>query len=299
MPDPDLQAAETDTDDFSDLVYEEEAPVEQAEEQVEEEATEPSEEPEGQAEAPPETDDVPDLSQFPEDLRETVKKYTDTHVGRLQKTWQDKLEEAANLRKQTDELTKKAAIVDQFNARVEKDPEAVLRELQEMVRQRGHPEDPGQAPDMLDDPAAFQKWLARKEEFRDWREEQRLAAVKAEYEERLTPIQQTYERAQAEQALHGIKQSIGANDDEWSEIVTMQKDLASDNLKAVKAVQKLVRLRKGATQKTAKAVEKIRGSEDRPGLPRTGPRAKPKPTGDAMADALAELAAEGVEYPDD
>jgi len=301
MPDPDLQEAEAVTDDFSDLVYEEESPVPAPEEQVEEEATEPSEEPEGQAEAPKGTNDVPDLSLFPEDIREQVKRYTDVHVGRLQKTWQEKLEEAADVRKKVDALTEKAAYVDQFNERVEKDPAGVIRDLQEILKQKGvtHPEDPGPPPDLLEDPGAFQKWVVERDTYREWQYESKLAAQKAAYEEQLSPIQALHQKAQREQALSGIKQSIGADDDEWNEIVRMESELSKDNLAAIRAMHELVRLRKGATKKTDRVKEALKGTEERAGLPRTGSRAKPTPTGNAMKDALAELQAEGIEYPDE
>ena len=309
MSDHDLPPEEAGTaDDFDDIPYPDEdevkAPAAEDEEPIEETAEEAQEPATGTETAPPKAEDGdPDLDSllesFPEEQRELVRKYGDTRYGKAQRSWQQKLDEAATIRKEADELRTKASVVDKFNERFEKDPDTVLAELQEMRRQSAKPvspADPGPPPDLEMEPDKFKSWFTKREEFKDFQFEQKLAAITARNEEALRPILTERESAMQRAAVAHVQATLQAQDDEWGEIQAEVATLGKDPILAFKAVQELQRLRKGITKNTTEA---MRGSESRPGLPRTGPRAKPKSTGDSMKDAIAELVAEGHEVPDE
>jgi len=283
-----------------------EAPAAPTEGTVESEAAEASKKPaDGTAAepaAPATDDDAPDLSDIPEQYRETVRKYGDTRVSKLQSSWQDRLE--------------KAAALDKFNERFEKEPEALRRDF-EALYEKTHgkpaappkasapdiPADPGDdIPDPVEDPKGFKAYWVASKRWNDHRLEKAVAEREQQVRKEIEPAVALARRAAAVEKVKSIQDGIKATDEEMAEVLRLADEARTDASKGFSIIAEVVRLRKEVATAKAKngkaAAEAARGMEEKPGLPRTGAvRQKPKPTGNLTRDIAAELAHEGVAYP--
>jgi hypothetical protein len=282
--------------------------IEDARDSVEDRAEESSETQQETSDTPSGGDEGdPDLSglleQIPEEYRPLAERYGQGRVSGLQRSLTPKLEEAARLRE-------KAAIPDQFEENLRKDPRAVIESLKRHAREQGWltekdetkpdtPQPPGDMPDPVNDPDEFREWYERSRAYDQHLLEQRIAKER----EALAPMKETVRKAQIAEARAATKAMIEADDDEMNEVDAIAAEIRGDVRHAPKVLLELVRLRKAVaaqnktTRKTSE--EAARGIEERPGLPRTGARkTPPKETGDLKKDVLAELEHDGIPFED-
>jgi len=281
-------------DDAEDIAYPGDAPEEETEEQPTAAAEESPEEEEATTDVAPSDPGDPDddsdpLSKLPEEYRSYAEEHARRSVGKVQSSWQEKLDNAAELRKQ-------AEIVEQFDAAFENDPHAVIESLRSRIPEQAEkPADPGEMPDPTMDPEGWNAWYERDKAAT-------VAATEARYQKELDGIKGTLGADAARREASAFRQAHNLDDDEWSEYQAELQRLQNKEY-ALKTVVERVRLRKGKTAKkkqtAADVREAARGMEEKPGLPATGARAKPASTGNISKDVLNELEAEGVKIPDD
>lgn len=239
-------------------------------------------------------DDSDYLDQIPEEYREVVKKHGDKRVGEIQSAWQTKLDEAAEARKQ-------AQIVEEFNARFASDPQGVIADLQAQAKQMGAADEipaPGEMPDPLDR-EAFAAWYAADVQYRQAEHEKALKTR----DEEINAIKGNLGAQAAVREREALKTTYGFDDTEMGEFEAEMQRIRSDKAYALQTIAERVKARKGKAVKKAVAKKRVaqavQGEEERPGLPNTGVRAKPTPTGNILKDVAAELEAEGIKYPGD
>ncbi len=276
-------------DDNSDMPeYPGDAPEEETEEQPTAAAEESPEEEEATTDVAPSVPSDPDddsdpLSKLPEEYRSYAEEHARRSVGKVQSSWQQKLDDAAENRK----------IVENFDAAFENDPHAVIENLRKRIpEQDEEPAAPGEMPDPTMDPEGWKAWYDRDK-----------AATEAQHRRELDGIKGTLGANAARREANRFRQTHGLDDDEWSEYQAELKRLQTDDEYALKTVVDRIRARKGKVAKKKQTAADVReaaqGMEEKPGLPATGARAKPAPTGNIARDVLNELEAEGLNIPDD
>jgi len=228
---------------------------------------------------------VPDLSGIPEEFHATITQYAQHQRGQAESSWTQKFQEQGST---IEELQKQAEIVKQFNERFEKDPQGLINDLKGSVPETSKaPEDPGEMPDPVEDPEAFKGWYAQDRAFTAYQMESRLRQQYGNSDQVIQQIQQ-------ERAMTNARTAIGATEEEFAAVLEIRAQLAKDPNAALKYI---LDNSKGVKAKTAAVREAIKGTEERPGLQRSGARNKiPEPTGDHMTDAQAELAARGIKF---
>ena len=272
---------------------------------VEEQAEEASEESEetGEESPPSEDDGALDLSTFPEELRETARKYGDQRIAGIQSSWQEKIEAATA---KADDLKGAKDALDAYNQALREKPVEFIQGLIRHADEQGllpnedeGPADPGEPPDPMET-AAFNQWIVARDARRDWQTQRKLDERDKKHEQELAPVQQLLQQVNLTKQIKADQTTLGADDVEMGEIVKLHQGAASDRVFALKLIQEVVRLRKQVDTK-AKAVETAKaGTEEKSGLSRTKERrARPKSTGDPMTDVLAEMEHDGIKIPDD
>jgi hypothetical protein len=315
MSEADLQATETEpADPYADLPpFEEEVQEPAAEtestEPVEPNAEEAAETEEGTETSPEPEPARPDLSAIPEEHHDAARMYADSRVSDLQRSWQEKLDAAAQAKKDAEELASYKEIVENFDARLKADPAGLIRDLQEMAPAEPSgpppPEDPGPMPvdeygDL--DTKSLPVWIEKRDAYRDYQAEQKIAAVQEATLQQVQPAMQQAEAAQAAQRTAGIRSELKVTDEEWTAMQEVGARLQQEGQGAGWAViRDNVRLQKELAdlkgKKTEHAKQVVGGSEQGPGLPRTRENTpKPKPTGDLTKDIATELEQEGVAW---
>ena len=244
-----------------------EAPEDETQDPVVDPAEESQEEVEEISEEPSETDaGDPDLThlleQIPEDFRHIAEQYGQGRVSGLQRSLTPKLEEAARQREKLAELEEARKTVETFNERFTKDPKGLLDFYRQKAIEAGYlsengdvpqaPQPPGEAPDPVEDPQAFNRWLEARDAWKDHLLEQRLAKER----EAITPMKDMLEQAKIAQARAAVKQMLQAEDDEMTEMDAISAEVRKDAAAAPKVLLELVRLRKqvAAQQKTTRKV---------------------------------------------
>ncbi len=240
-------------------------------------------------------DDSDYLNQIPEEHREAARQYSMKKGAELQSGWQSKLDDAADVRK-------KSEIVDSFNERFEKDPEGLIAELRRIAPDKPKgPADPGDAPDPVEDPAAWNAWYAADKVFTEWKADQKHERRTAQLSETVQGMQQDAQMQEYRGKIQALKNEFGFTAEQMQEVQAERQRIMKDGDYANWTVFERVRLRKAAGSKRARRAkqveEAVQGEEERSGLPATGVHAKPPPTGNLIKDVLAEMKAKG-EVPD-
>ena len=314
MSDQDLpaeEAVETEVaDPMDDLPPFPEEEQESPEEEETEEAEAPAEEQvdeetEGSEEAPAEdageADAAPDLSSIPEEHRAAAQAVAAQQVAELQRGYDEKLKEAAEIRKSHE-------TVEQFEERFQKDPHGLIKDLQDMVADAAPPDDdpepekPGATPDEYATAEDTSKWILKNEAHREWRTRKLLQEQEKRIMDQVSPALETTQRLQAQQRAAALQKDLEVEDGEFAEIMAEAQKTRGDPAASWGSMKELVRLRKeNAALKDGKATtvrEQIAGSEEKSGLPSTGKRkAAPRPSGDIKKDVDASLKHDGVEFP--
>jgi hypothetical protein len=282
--------------DLDDIPYPGDAPEESTEELDASAEESPETEEETEDVSPTEEGDLDDsdpLDLIPEEYRDLAKKYATKSVGKVQSSWQKKLDETAELRK-------KAEIVDGFNERFAEDPRAVIETLRRQAADRLEEETaaPGEMPDPLSDPDGFREWYAADVKHRQAQHEQALKARDQE----INAIKGNLQSDAARRERATLQQTFGFDDDEMGEFEAEMQRIQADKAYAFQTIADRVKAKKGKVVKKAATKKQVReavqGEEERSGLPNTGVRAKVAPTGNPALDVLNQLEAEGL-VPDD
>ena len=209
-------------------------------------------------------------------------------VSDLTSSWQQKLDEAAVHRK----------TVEDFDQRLKNDPAGLMADIQAMIPEKtAEPEGPGEMPDVISDPEGFSAWL-------DAKVNTAKEVGRKEVEERLAPAMTLAQQVQVAERRRTVQTTLEAGDTEMDEITALQGEIQKSPETGWKVLQEVVQLRKivagKVEKKKADLKEAQEGSEERPGLPRTGAtRQRPTPTGDPTKDAIEELKFQGHSYPGD
>ncbi len=269
-----------------------------AEEQVDEE-TEGSEE--APAEDAGEADAAPDLSSIPEEYRETAQAVAARQVADLQRSYEQKLQEAAEHRKSHE-------TVEAFEQRLQDDPKGLIADLQGIIAEEQpadtdpEPEKPGDLPNEYATAEETAKWILKDRQHAEWRTRQLLKQQEEKIMSTVAPALETTQRLQAQAQAASLKQQLKVEDDEFDEIMAEAQKTRGNPEQSWASMKELVRLRKEnaalKSGKVEKTREQIRGSEEKSGLPSTGQRkAPPRQTGDIKKDVDASLKHDGVEFP--
>jgi len=300
----DEEVTEPETGAPEDAARKPEGNVEDSAEVAEEKAPETAKAP-----APAADDAAPDLSTFPETIREAVRKYGDVRVSGLQSKWQPEVEKARAAQE-------KAEALDKFNDRFAKDPDGLIADMVRLYKEthgrdapvalvprKDEPQDPGEPPDPTEDPKAFGAWMVARDRYRDSVAEKRQAERERKLVESMEPARNLAAQAQAARKMQAIKEKLKASDEEFAEVMQVAARARTSEEEGFSVIAENVRLKKElATLKAGRqkqTAEAIRGTEERPGLPRTGARRqRPEPTGNLVRDVAAELAHDGVAFPE-
>ncbi|GAG28651.1 unnamed protein product, partial [marine sediment metagenome] len=186
----------------------------------------------------------------------------------------------------------------------------LLKDIQAYAREQGHikepepdapaaPADPGPPPNAYEEPHEFQAWHLKDRAYREHLSEQRIVALEQQMTARVQPLAAAHQQQEAAAQQRAMQTKLGLDDDDWGLVQEAAQKVQNDPTYAFQTLADAVLAGKRATAAKTKQVqdtaEAARGSEERTGLPATGPRARRKPTGNLAVDLGNELEADGVD----
>lgn len=237
------------------------------------------------------------LDAIPEDYRDLVAQQIEQEKARLaesirgeaEKGWTQKFQDQSEKLRQYEEYKQ---IVENFDRRLQEDPEGLLKEMQDRVQTRVQktPEDPGDPPDPMDYDA-YTEWVAKDRAYRN----HILKQAVQQQQQQMAPVMELVQERQVRQGLQQTAQQLQVPVEKVEAAYQVLQSLQKNPQQAWRDFIELAEIR----SKKATQTQNLKGVEERPGPSRTSVRKPvPRPTGDLREDVAAELESEGIRFPE-